>query len=243
MPSQSTGDWLNIWESGLTLRPVEWVLTLLSLAHPDWSIEALAQLSLGQRDADVAALRQSLFGSQVISVATCPACSEQLELPFDVANVFPAQPITPVETSRLALDDWEVDVRLPNSYDLLAIEAAPDLETALSLLRQRCLTVADRDGQSVPANEWPAAVLEAATEHLARLDPLADVQLRMDCPACAHRWHADFDIVRFLWHELNTWAIRTLQEVHQLASAYGWREIDILALSPWRKKVYLELIS
>ncbi len=52
-----------------------------------------------------------------------------------------------------------------------------------------------------------------------------------------------FDIVSFLWNELNAWAIRTLREVHILASAYGWSETDILAMSPWRRQFYLEVLE
>ena len=51
------------------------------------------------------------------------------------------------------------------------------------------------------------------------------------------------DVAAFFWTELNAWAVRLLREIHALASAYGWREADILALSPKRRDLYLELIS
>ena len=38
------------------------------------------------------------------------------------------------------------------------------------------------------------------------------------------------------------WAVRLLGEVHELASAYGWREHDVLALSPWRRQAYLQMV-
>jgi hypothetical protein len=34
-----------------------------------------------------------------------------------------------------------------------------------------------------------------------------------------------------------------VREVHLLASAYGWRESDILAMTPWRRQLYLELVQ
>ena len=37
--------------------------------------------------------------------------------------------------------------------------------------------------------------------------------------------------------------VRFLRDVHTLASTYGWREADILALSPWRRQYYLALIA
>jgi hypothetical protein len=34
-----------------------------------------------------------------------------------------------------------------------------------------------------------------------------------------------------------------VREVHRMASAYGWREADILAMSAFRRQRYLELIG
>jgi hypothetical protein len=34
-----------------------------------------------------------------------------------------------------------------------------------------------------------------------------------------------------------------LREVHTLAWAYGWREADILAMSPARRQFYIELVG
>jgi hypothetical protein len=78
---------------------------------------------------------------------------------------------------------------------------------------------------------------------MAEVDPQADVQLAMACPACSHEWQLTFDILSFFWNEINAWASRILDEVHTLASAYGWREADILALSPHRRQLYLERAS
>jgi hypothetical protein len=60
-------------------------------------------------------------------------------------------------------------------------------------------------------------------------------------PGLRHSWDVLFDIVSFFWAEIGAWAQRLLREVHALASAYGWREADILALSAWRRRQYLDL--
>ena len=78
---------------------------------------------------------------------------------------------------------------------------------------------------------------------MAEADPQADIQLALSCPACGHQWLSTFDIVSFFWSEINAWAYRILREVHILASAYGWREADILAMSPYRRQLYLEMVS
>jgi len=74
---------------------------------------------------------------------------------------------------------------------------------------------------------------------MSEIDPQADTKLSLVCPSCEHAWQADFDIISFFWREIDAWAQRTLLEVVYLASAYGWREADILNMSPWRRHFYL----
>ncbi len=95
----------------------------------------------------------------------------------------------------------------------------------------------------VGPDDVPAAVLEIAEQQLADRDPQADVRLRLVCPACEHATTMIFDIASFLWHEIDAWACRILREVHTLASAYGWTEEAILALTPFRRQCYLELVG
>jgi hypothetical protein len=73
-------------------------------------------------------------------------------------------------------------------------------------------------------------------------DPGADVRIGLSCPACQHGWTLGFDIVSFIWGEIEDWAQRLLADVHVLAQAYGWSERDILALSPTRRQLYLEMV-
>jgi hypothetical protein len=87
------------------------------------------------------------------------------------------------------------------------------------------------------------AVVSLIAEGMAQADPQAMVQLSLTCPACGQRWLAAFDIAAYLWAEVDDWAKRTLRDVHVLASAYSWREADILALSPTRRRLYLDLIG
>ena len=80
-------------------------------------------------------------------------------------------------------------------------------------------------------------------EQMAARDPLAEIELALACPACGHQWQLVFDIASFLWLKIEMQARRLLREVHALARAYGWREADILALSPGRRQAYLEMVS
>jgi hypothetical protein len=85
--------------------------------------------------------------------------------------------------------------------------------------------------------------MSAVAQKMSDADPQADVHTGLTCPECGHHWEAVFDIVSFFWEEIENWIRRTLREVHLLASAYNWRESDILALSPWRRQYYLQMVQ
>src|SRR4051812_27885992 len=230
MRTLSASELLDAWERGLGQRPAERALTLLAAASPGTSPDALTGLSIGRRDAGLLAIREQTFGSSVTGIADCPNCSERIELTFDVSEI--AMPDAPVATESFTASG--VRFRLPDSRDLLALTGSGDVASGRALLLRRC--VVDREADSLTDDDV-AAIVSA----MAEADPQADVQLDLSCPACQHQWFAVFDIASFLWTEVNAWAHRTLQDVHRLAVAYGWREPDILSLSPWRRQVYLEM--
>jgi hypothetical protein len=235
---------LDVWEEGYARSPIRRALLLLTAACPGTPPERLAQLSIGQRDARLLRLREWTFGPQLDCLLACPGCGEQLELSFQVADIG----VTGEEDDdgaalSLALDGYQVQFRLPNSLDMIAVTEGPAIGSPRSQLLERCLVAIQLDDQDRPADELPANVLDALVERMTAIAPQADVQLAVECPACGHGWGATFDIVSFFWSELDTWAQRTLHEVHTLARAYGWREADILAMSAWRRGFYLEMVS
>jgi hypothetical protein len=249
MRTLSAAELLQVWEHGAAQRPARQALMLLEAACSDTPAAALAQMSIGQRDALLLALRAWIFGSQLVGLVKCPACSDQLELTFDTADIraggaLPAPSTAEgAEVYALSIAGYRVCYRLPEVLDIEAIAGEEDEAAARAGLFRRCLLSADRDGAGVSAEQLPGEVVSAVSEHMAQLDPQADVQLSLTCPACEHQWPATFDIVSFFWSEIDAWAIRVLSEVHALASAYGWREADILAMTPWRRQRYLELIG
>ena len=68
-------------------------------------------------------------------------------------------------------------------------------------------------------------------------DPLAEIRIDLDCPACGYHWQILFDIASYFWTEISAQAKRLLRDVHTLARAYGWREADILAMSGVRRQL------
>jgi hypothetical protein len=126
---------------------------------------------------------------------------------------------------------------------VLAAAAADDTAAARRVLLERCLLSARAGAEERSLGQLPPEFVAAMVDEMERADPQADVRLNLRCPRCGRGWQPQFDITSFFWEELNAWAYRVLREVHTLASAYGWREADVLALSPWRRQVYLELVG
>jgi hypothetical protein len=65
----------------------------------------------------------------------------------------------------------------------------------------------------------------------------------LTCDGCGAQSASPFDISTFFWRELSARAQQILLDVHELAGAYGWRESDVLSLSPSRRRRYLELLG
>lgn len=237
MRSLTAQELLDAWERGLGEPPVRRALALLAPACPETPPEELARESVGRRDGRLLTLRERTFGPHLVSLAACPACGERLETTFDVADIRVEAPESPEEPLSLSAAGHDLRFRLPNSLDLEALIPGQD---ARRLLLGRCLLAAP--GEEVAVEELPEAVLQAVADRMAAADPQGDVQLALQCPACGHAWPAAFDIVSFFWTEVDAWARVLLHEIHTLAAAYGWRETDILALTPWRRRSYLELI-
>ena len=58
---------------------------------------------------------------------------------------------------------------------------------------------------------------------------------------CGAGWTDILDVLDYLWREVDLAARRLIGEVAEIAAAFGWAERDILALSPVRRRSYLEL--
>lgn len=242
MQLPSASELLNIWEQGLPQPSISWTLTLLSAVCPEYSWDEISKLPIGQRDTHLLLLREQVFGSRLASVVDCPQCSDRLELNFNVSDIRVIPEVESDDLLHLDIDDYQVQFRLPNSLDLETIVSTNPIIAQQRLL-ERCLIEAQHQCKPQPVQDLPESIIHAVLQRMEQLDPQADVQLAIACPACGYQWQAIFDIVRFFWAELNAWALRILQEVHLLASAYSWHEADILAMSPQRRQIYLEMIG
>jgi len=197
-------------------------------------------MSIGERDRLLLDLREAIFGPGFAARTACPACGEELELAFLAGDV--RIEAAPPADGRLSLirDGYTVEFRLPTAGDLLAVFDAQDPEASLL---HRCVVRSCLAGEPVAVSHLPPGIVDAVGEEMREADPQADITLVLTCCSCTYEWQAAFDIVSYLWAEVASLARRTLHEVHILASAYGWSETEILAMSAWRRERYLELVD
>jgi hypothetical protein len=252
----SSQEMLRIWEVGLGQHPIHQALLILAVAFPEVPRDELARLSIGQRDRYLLSVRAATFGARFAALASCPQCREQVECALDMAALgvvsgitaegLPAQSEVPALSHPLQLmrvDGYEVQFRVPDSHDLAAIANAQDVGDARNRLVRCCFMQTSCDGRPIAVDALPVSVIEQVTAQMVECDPLAEVQLELCCPACRHSWQSVFDITTFLWHEISTEAKRLLRQVHTLALAYGWREVDILSMSAARRQMYIEMVT
>jgi len=235
----SASELLGVWERGLQAEPITRAMELLSEACPEMDGDSLSGLTIGQRDGLLLRLREWTFGPHVTALAACAACGERIELGFRSADLLGPEPA--LEAS-LAMDGFTLRLRPPTTSDLAAA-SHPDLARARVELLERCVLAAHYLEAPVETAQLPDAVLDAAERCLAEADPQADISVAVACPACGARHAVAFDVVSYFWREIEAWAVRIFRDVHTLATAYGWSEREILALSPLRRQCYLDLVG
>jgi hypothetical protein len=213
---------------------------LLACALPERSAAELWGLGIGRRDALLLDLRRCLFGRALELVGACPACGELLECSLDIEMLRGEQGAYAAEPCEL--DGYCVLLRAPTSLDLHSALGQESHERARAVLLERCVAeVRDAHGGALTLASLSDAQLSELVKRLRELDGQADVRVQLACAACQHTWRAPFDIATYLWSEVDSWARRTLRDVHCLARAYGWSEAESLALSATRRRFYLEL--
>ncbi|WP_210574789.1 hypothetical protein [Streptomyces sp. GESEQ-4] len=233
-------DLLATWEAGLGAAPAGRAVLLHRTARPDLDAAALPRLPVGERESDLFTLRRALFGERMQVRLACTACGEDMEFDLDAGEFAAGLGAGGDSVVRVSEGGWEIEFRLPGVADLTAAARAADPRGELIA---RCLVSAEYAGEVRPADALPAPVQHRIAEAVEAADPGADVTLNVACPECGQATRAELDIASYLWTELDAWARDVLLDVHLLATAYGWSEPEILALSPLRRRYYLELCA
>jgi hypothetical protein len=232
----TSSDFLNVWERGARLHPLDRGLLALSAALPDTPCESLADWPLGRRNRALAELHCSCFGPMIQGWISCTRCGEKLEFELD-GRALTSEEADGEDESREPIVVRGLSFRLPTSRDLARAARETDPRSAAI----RLLDICRLDAGEPP--DWTEQDLEEVGQRMTLADPLADTRLTVQCPSCGQHSDETLDIVTFLWVEIEGRAKRLLFEIHAIASAYGWTEKEILSLSDSRRALYLEMVQ
>lgn len=192
---------------------------------------AVAALTVGDREALLMHLRVLSLGPHLDLVVDCTACGEPMDLAVDLTHLLAAVPPAVGRDHEHA----GIGFRLPTGADqqAVAMQALDDPDGAAEALLARCLL----DGPA-PTPELAAEIVQA----MARLDPLAEVTLGLDCPACGVRAAATLDGSGLLRRQLAIDESDLDSAVHLLALHYHWAEGEILDLPVARRRRYVSML-
>jgi hypothetical protein len=201
-------------------------------------------MSVGDRDALLLWVRRITFGDEIQCTVVCPGpeCGQKLDFSLSVDELLaPREESSKVFESHVSSAGTEHRVRYRpvNGADLEFVAAAvPGDEPASAMLARRCLIAINGE----PVGHIPESLLSSLSRLLLDADPHAELRLQFRCPECDLGFESIFDVGAFLGTELSD-VRRLYREVHVLAFHYHWSERDILALTPRRRRLYLDLLS
>jgi endogenous inhibitor of DNA gyrase (YacG/DUF329 family) len=244
MQSPATKEILTIWEKSKSRSLIEKTMDLLYASNNRNDKEDPAALSIGERDARLFRLREWMFGSQLFNIADCPACHERVEWITTTTELLSLNEEKKSSLSHvLDVDDYHIQYRLINSYELIKASSDPAYRADAKKIFSDCIIDVQKGEEPYNPDELPGYLYDKLDQQMAEEDSVADIRMMLNCPKCSHQWEMPFDIVSYLWIEIDSWAKHVLHEVAVLASSFGWSESDILNMGPRRRQLYLEMIK
>lgn len=239
MHGLSESDALRLWETGSNRHPVDRVTLLIAWMWPELTDDQLNEMTVGQRNRCLLDLCRNVNGPELDGYAECPRCNEPLQFSLTVNELLETHSgDDPVDVQ------WEghsLRFRMPNALDLAAVAVCKNIDSGRDQLIDRCLVESESAGRGVPHHDLPDGAIESASEALREQDPLMEMRCELECIACHHHWEVFVDALPFVWAEVTRRAGGLLRQVHQLATAYGWSESEILGMDESRRLAYLEM--
>jgi len=228
-------DEIAVAESGVGIGAALALATACALKVDGEPWEALP---LGDLDVLVAARRREARGDAFVAEGNCGNCGEAMDVQFSitayVAHHAPRRP----RGALAAADGWwqltpALAVRVPTVADVLA---AADEDDPRGALLRRCT----RGANGAPVRE--ARLITVAERGMAMLAPTLRGEVDGSCPGCSATVLLEVDLRELCMNELRFLADGVYDEVHLLASNYGWSQSDILDMPSARRARYADLI-
>lgn len=192
---------------------------------PLLALVSVDRVTVAGRDAAALDLLAAVGDGVLQGEATCPACAARLDVALE-EPVVAAAPAPASDRVALVVGGRRHTVRPPTLDDLddvLGLDL--DEATAVRLLAAALLDPPPAEGD---LDDDALAAVDGALAGLVGDALVQPVELR--CPDCASTWTADVALDAFVRERVDRRARRVLDEVHDLASAYGWTPATVLEL-------------
>jgi hypothetical protein len=240
----STSDLVEMWEQGCNRPTVARALLLLSRCGPKRSGPEVSALSIGQRNQALLGVHERMFGDRLECRVACPECGDELEFELDSRALASDGYVDAALDAvyELREEDVEIQFRVLDSHNLAAASRCTSVEHARQVLVGRSVLSARRANLELAAEDLPASTVAALADELERVDPSIVWRLSLTCDGCGSAWSTSLDLVAYVWKKVASRAGQALSDVHELASAYGWSEAQVLGLSDARRQAYLGLV-
>ncbi len=178
-----------------------------------------------------------LSGRQALELSlACPApgCDEQVEIELSLhALAAAAREGAAAGSAEVSWDGSTFRPRRPTGEDLRTWREHPPSDADI---------LAALGGPRV-APGAPPDLIASVEEALAAADPLVDLRVSSECPACGEALDIAVDVEREAVALVSRWQDELLRGVAALAAALGWSEREILALPAWRRRRYLAMLE
>jgi hypothetical protein len=229
MSLRTRAELLSAWEAAVAVPEPARGAALVAAAGLADDLDAALDLPVGESAALAVRLHAELFGDEVEGLVTCEPCGTVLDVSVPLA----ALPSAHGDAAVVG----ELRVRAPTTRDLLAARDSPDPARALLAA---CVTGAGGAPADPGAlDEVSLGLVDDAAEELAGA---AAIVVRVTCPECGAAVTAPLDVGALLAERVARAAAEALAEVAELAAAFGWSEAEVLALTPLRRRAYVDLV-
>lgn len=215
---------------------------MVSLSHPSHNLSQIAKMPIGERDARLLEIREELFGPVFNNATNCPQCKKKMEWEMTVDAIRLKPNLSPInaELYSLEYDGNLIQFRLPNTTDIMEVMALEKGVSKEEVLLKKC--IAPGSLPTAYSDKMPEAFENAFAQKMEEYDPQSDIKMAILCPVCGHNWDMIFDIMSYLWSEIEDWATHLLQDIFLLAKNFGWSENDILEMGSFRRGLYLKML-
>jgi hypothetical protein len=220
-----------------TADAIRLLQSLLVSSHDEAvSADEAGQLTPWERDRLLAALYTRIYGPRVDTTITCQSCEALFDLDFMLPTLIddlaPQETLPYADEHTFVLRD-DIRFRLPTGDDECAVFGLPREQAEAELL-QRCVV----DSEALDAD-----ILAEVQNAMQALAPVVNVDLDAKCPECGQQQTVQFDLQRYLLTALMNDRSQLVQEIHLLASAYGWSLSEILNLARSQRRAFVALVD